>query len=238
VSPRLPRRRSLARRLLAIGVALLVVVIAGDRVAVLVADTAAATTLQHAENLTDRPSVRIDGFPFLTQLAGGEFDSIHATVHGLKVGDAGVVLRIESLTVHLHHVHVARDLRSARSDYSTATALVTYADLSQALGVSVRYAGAGRVTAVADVGAIPGLTVTTTATAAPRLSGETLEFTDLQVSVDGATVPQLATAYFSKLFGASFPLTGLPFGVQVRALAVGAGGVTVAMVATGLTYQR
>ncbi|MFF4837215.1 DUF2993 domain-containing protein [Streptomyces sp. NPDC001315] len=75
----------------ALRVLLIVVVILGvlfvvvDRVAVHFAEGEAADKLKTTEGLANTPDVSIDGFPFLTQVAGGELDDVEV---GIKDYDA------------------------------------------------------------------------------------------------------------------------------------------------------
>ena len=50
--------------------------VAVDRISVALAESAVATTLQNSQHLPSKPSVDIDGFPFLTQLASGNYSKI------------------------------------------------------------------------------------------------------------------------------------------------------------------
>ena len=234
---RKPRRKHWGRRLLVLAVVLIGLLVAADRVSLAVADTAAAVTLQRSQGLAARPDVSIDGFPFLTQLAAGSFDQIRVTAKNLTVGQAGVTLRIASLDVTLHHVHVARDFQSARSDFSTATALVTYADLSQTLGVTLGYAGAGRVHATTTI-TVAGVPVTGTATSGVQLTANSLTFTDPSVTVDGISVPPQMSSYFATVFRTAISLGGLPFGVHVDSVQASAAGIAVTLSAAGLTFHR
>jgi hypothetical protein len=236
---RAPVRRSrLGRALLVALVVLVGLLVAADRIGVLVAERAAATTLQRSQHLAQRPSVSIGGFPFLTQLATGNFDHVHVTADNLTLAAGNSQLRVARLDVTLRHVHVSRDFTSARSQFSTATALIHYPDLSRTLGTQLSYAGGGRVRASAAVGVIPGVAVPGTATAAVHVKGDALVFDDVQVSIAGQAVPSALSSYFTGLFGTAVSLSGLPFGVHVQSVDVQPGGVTIALSAAGLTFHR
>lgn len=232
---RRPARRRTGRTLLITLLVLAGLLVAADRVALVVAERTAAVTLQRSQHLAERPDVSIGGFPFLTQLATGNFDHITATVHGLAVGENGQQLRIDSLHVTLRHVHVARDFSSGRSDFSTATGLITYADLSRALGIALSYAGHGAVKATATV-SVAGATVTGSASARIALHGESLGFAD--PSVAGVALPAPIVAALNAVFDRTLPLTGLPFAVHVQSLLATKQGVQITLTAKGLTYSR
>lgn len=211
--------------------------VVADRVAVAVAESAAATTLQRSQNLPQRPSVSIGGFPFLTQLATGDYSSVTVRATDVPIRSGSTQLTITRLDVQLRDVHVNRSFTEARSTSSSATALITYADLSSLLHAKVAYAGGGRVRAAGSVD-VAGVAVDGSATAGVAVAGQTLHFTDVRVDVGGVTVPDALTNYLDQLLAAPVPLSGLPFGVRVTGVAAGASGVTIALTAPGLTFHR
>jgi hypothetical protein len=224
------------RRLL-IGVIVLVgLLVAADRIGVVVAEHAVAETVQRSQHLTHRPDVDIAGFPFLTQLAAGSFGKITLRDHDVTAGGHRA-LRLSAVTVTLHDVRVARDLDSATAAHTTATATVDYADLSSALGVTVRYAGDGRVRAKASTSVL-GEKVSGTVTARPQLRDGALAFASPRVSIGGAELPAAVTAALAKVFGAPLSLTGLPYGVTVRSVTVTATGIALGLTARNLTFRR
>lgn len=231
------RRRSPLRAVLVTLIVLAGLLVVADRGALALAENAAATTLQRSEHLDQRPQVSIEGFPFLTQLAAGHFGAVRVRADGVQVGDQSARLRIARVDITLRDVHVSRNFRTGRSDSATADALISYADLSAALDSHFTYAGNGRVRARGSV-SVAGVTVSGSATAAVRLSGDRLSFGDEQLEVGGIDVPQAVTAFFSRLFAASISLAGLPFGVHVDALHADASGIRIVLTAHGVTFSR
>src|SRR6201993_4230742 len=88
-------------RKLLIGVAVLaVLLVAADRISVAVAENQISGRLTSAYGLPDKPGVSIPGFPFLPQVAAGDYQQIDvsasqvpadgATLHDLKVHLSGV----------------------------------------------------------------------------------------------------------------------------------------------------
>jgi hypothetical protein len=234
-----PRRRSrLGRRLVIVLLVVLALLVAADRIADAVAEHEAASLLQRSQNLAHRPDVSVTGFPFLTQLASGTFDEIDVRADDLMVGDGSRQLRVRRLDVAMHHVHVARDFRSATSRSSTATAQIRYSDIASTLGVALAYAGDHRVRATHTV-TVAGVSVPASATAGVHQShsGE-LTFVDPKVTVAGQRVPAEVDSYFAGVFGTAISLRGLPFGVQVRSLSAGADGLSVRLTAQQLTFRR
>lgn len=238
-----PRRRRRRRGWLIALLVLAILLVAADRLGNAVAENQAAKTLQTSQHLADAPSVDIGGFPFLTQLAAGTFGEVTITATGVPIGNADRTLRVAAVTVHLHNVHIARDLSSVRAETATADAVVNYADLSRTLGVQMGFGGAsadgvGRVEATAST-TVAGRQVSGTVSAEVRASNtEGLSFVDQQVAVDGLSVPGAVTATLAGVFGAPIPLSHLPFGVNVLRVAADESGVTIRLSGRNLVFHR
>ncbi|MCU1659686.1 MAG: hypothetical protein JWO57_4342 [Pseudonocardiales bacterium] len=235
-------RRSIRRRRWVVGlVVVLGLLVGADRIAVALAERAAADTFQSSQHLTSRPSVSIGGFPFLTQLAAGTLDRVRVAARDIVVGSNGRTVRIAGLTAHLHRVHISRSLNSARAETADATALINYPDLSQTLGVTVSYAGVGsdgrgRVKATRSV-SVAGQQITGSVSAAVNISPDNvLSFVSPQVDVNGAALPPAVVDALQAAFAAPIPLVRLPFGLVVRSVTASPAGVTIALDGTNLRY--
>ena len=82
-APRRRRRWPLILLIIVVVLAGLLVVV--DRVAVHLADNEFATQIQK-QGFTTKPSVSIQGFPFLTQVAARDFKDVRITANGEKAG--------------------------------------------------------------------------------------------------------------------------------------------------------
>ncbi|MFJ8004531.1 LmeA family phospholipid-binding protein [Streptomyces fagopyri] len=111
-----------------------------DRVAVGFAENKAADRIKSSEGLATTPDVSIEGFPFLTQVAGGELDDVkigikdyEASAEGTKgtAGGAGTI-RIDSLNAEMHGVSFNGGYSSATADSASGSATVSYAELLKA----------------------------------------------------------------------------------------------------------
>jgi hypothetical protein len=234
--PPVRRRRRWGLRLLIALVVLVGLLVALDRIGVAVADRMAADALQRSQNLTHRPDVSIDGFPFLTQLAAEDFDQIEVGVDDLVVGSGNTTVTLTKLHMTLHDVQVSDSFHRATARSSTATALLTYAEITRVVKVPISYAGAGRVEAKAS-GTVAGVTVSGRVSAKPVLSDGTLRFADPRATVDGASIPG-ADAVLTAVLDHAVDLSHLPWGLHVRGLAARADGVSVTLTAANLTFQR
>ena len=130
--PRMRRRR---RRwpLITLIVIILVLVI-GDRAANAYTENQMASQMQSSLDLSGKPHVTIQGFPFLTQLAARDFRTVDINASNETAGPGGQ-LEIASLTATLHGMHI-HGLKSATVDQFNASALITFTALANAGGVS------------------------------------------------------------------------------------------------------
>ena len=119
------------------------------------------------------------------------------------------------------------------------TAVLSYAELSRALGVKLGYAGGGRVQASKTVQAL-GQSVTGTASADVGVAGgDELTFSSVRVGLSqgGVTVPKEVTDQFASLFENKLSLRGLPFHLRIQSLVADEDGVHIAATARGLTLN-
>jgi hypothetical protein len=221
-----------------VGVAALLVgvlLLALDRIGVYIAERAAADTLESSQHLASRPSVHIDGFPFLTQLASGKYDRITVTADEVPIGQATQPLLISRLTVVLHDLTVSRSFHDFHADTASARAEIPLAELGRTLGVRLSYAGNGRIRATKTV-TVAGESLRATVTTRPLLTGGALTFADTSVADLGAIGSAVADS-LARIFAIAIPLQGVPFHVHVQSLEVTAGGVTLGLAGRDLSYS-
>ncbi|MET7701771.1 DUF2993 domain-containing protein [Streptomyces sp. NPDC005485] len=127
----------------ALRILLIVVVILGglfviaDRVAVGFAEDKAADKIKTSEGLSNTPDVSIAGFPFLTQVAGGELDNVKIGIKSYEAatdgtGASAAKIRIDDLSAEMHGVVFDGDYSSATADSASGTASVAYDELLKA----------------------------------------------------------------------------------------------------------
>ncbi|MGX1914047.1 LmeA family phospholipid-binding protein [Streptomyces phaeochromogenes] len=135
----------------ALRILLIVTVILGglfiiaDRVAVGFAEDEAADRLKTNEGLATTPSVSIKGFPFLTQVVGGELDEVEVGIKNYEADTSGTTvgtgtangttpdkIRIDDLTAQMRGVAFSGDYSSAKAASATGTATISYDELLKA----------------------------------------------------------------------------------------------------------
>jgi hypothetical protein len=232
------RRRRWPLRLLIALIVLVLLVVAADRVALLVAERLAGDAFQQSQDLPGRPSVSIAGFPFLTQVASGDYDDVRVDAKGLVVGQAEHPLRLADLKVDLHQVVVTNSFHDFHARTGSAAATVSYAELSKTLGAQISYAGSGRIRAAKTIAA-QGRSVPATASAVVTASSATgLTFHNVQVDVAGFPLPADVTDSFHRTFTIPIPLGNLPFGITVQRVDTTAAGIVIHLLGHDLSYSR
>lgn len=105
-----------------------------DRVAVNFAENEAAERLRTSEGLTSTPDVSIEGFPFLTQVAGGELDEVEVGIPDYEAsgGEGGDGVRITDLKADMRGVVFSGDFGSATARSATGSAVIPYGELLKA----------------------------------------------------------------------------------------------------------
>lgn len=227
----------MVRRLVIGVIVLIALLVAADRIGNVIAEHTVAKTVQDSQHLEHQPDVDIAGFPFLTQLAAGKFGKVTLRDHDVTAGSGRRALHLSQVTVVLRDVRVARDFSSATAGHTTANAVASYADLSSALGVTVSYAGNGRVRARAST-SVQGQTVSGAVTARPVVRSGALAFGSARVSVAGAQLPSPVSQALANVFGAPLSFAGLPYGLSVRSVSAGADGLDLVLGGRNLTFHR
>ena len=128
-----PRRR---RRRGWIGLVVVLVVLAvlfviGDQMAKAYAQNTIAGQIQSSSGMSAKPSVSIEGFPFLTQVAAHDVGVIDVSANNVQAGK----FDISSVTAKATGVHLNSSFGGATVDQIHGTARITFASLEQGLGV-------------------------------------------------------------------------------------------------------
>jgi hypothetical protein len=222
-------------------VVVLIAVLAGlDRVAVLYAQSRVAANIRVSQQLSGTPHVTIHGFPFLTQLFGGTYDDIEASMSDVHRGS----LTLTRIDVHLHRAHVpfgdvmSNSVNSVPVERIDGTVTIGYADLADAgrTGLTLAYDGKGgvRVTGTVRAG---GAGITAEATGRIATEGRRIAVTVDHVTVAGQPAPAAVAAAVRQTFSFSVALPSLPFDIELRSVQATARGIVVAAVGHGITLR-
>lgn len=125
------------RKLIIAVLAVVALVVAADFAAAAAAEHMVATQLRQQAGLSRDPSVRITGFPFLTQALAGRYSAIEVRASGLSVQrlhDLGVEATLHDVDARLSQVSTGH-LQSVRVAQVDGRVRITDSDLGQAIGL-------------------------------------------------------------------------------------------------------
>ncbi|OEJ95229.1 LmeA family phospholipid-binding protein [Streptomyces thermolilacinus] len=135
------------RTLLIIAVVLGGLFTIADRLAVAAAESEAADRVQARQGLSTAPDVAIRGFPFLTQIMGGELDQVDVAMTGVEATAGGRTVRVGELNAELRGVRLENGYSRAVAASATGTARISYEELRKASDndVVLGYGGDGKL---------------------------------------------------------------------------------------------
>lgn len=233
-APPPPRRRHRVRRLV---IALFIVIVLAILLAIANFVGKAVAENDMADQFTAngfpvRPSVNIEGFPFLTQIVGKDFKEVAITASDIPAGP----VTIASLNATATGMHLNSSWNGATIDHLTATAFVPLSSLTG--GIASELGDAASLTAVPDG---PDKLKVTGSVLGVSASGvvEIKQTGPQQITVELPTSGGLVGTLFGS--AASFPINlpaGVPPSLRITGLTLNASGLTLSAAATNATFSK
>lgn len=224
------------RKLLIAVIVIVVLLVAADRVAAVVADRQIASRVASSYHLPSKPSVSVQGFPFLTQVASGNYHEIDLSIG--QVSSNGV--QVDNLVAHLMGVHApVRDLVGGNSSGVTAaqvagTGTVPLSSVQSRVPRGVQLSQDGGALRMSGTVSYLGVSVPVSAVAALGASPSGITVTPTRISLgSGVNAP---TSAVSGQFRFTIPVTGLPLHLSVTSVSVTPAGVQVSVSATNVAF--
>jgi hypothetical protein len=226
-------------RKLLIGAAVLVVLlVAADRISAAVAENQISNRLTSAYGLPDKPGVSITGFPFLTQVAAGDYQQIDvsasqvpadgATLHDLKIRLSGV------------HATVSQVLGNGSSmvtaDRAAGSAMVGFGTVGRRFPGGFRLHPDGKNLSVSGRLAYHGAHIPVSATVTLGVSDSGIRVTPVRVDVPG--LPGLPVSAYSSQLRIVVPLSTLPLHLHLTSVHVTPDGLRIAASARYVQFAR
>ena len=222
-------RRSVIALFIVIVIAILLLI--GNFVGKAVAENDMADQFS-ANGLPVRPSVNIEGFPFLTQVAERDFRKVVITASNIPAGP----VTISTLNATITGMHLNSSWNGATIDHLTATAFISLSSLTD--GISSELGGAASLTAVQDgpnklkiTGSVLGLSA----------SGEVIikQTGPQQITIELPTTGGLVSSLLGS--ATSFPINlpaGVPPSLRITRLTLNGQGLTLTAAATDATFSK
>ena len=226
-------------RKLLIGVAVLaVLLVAADRISVAVAENQISDRLTSAYGLPDKPGVSITGFPFLTQVAAGDYQQIDVSASQVPADGA----TLHDLTVRLRDVHatVGQVLGNGSSmvtaDQAAGSAMVGFGTVDRRLPGGLRLHADGKDLSVSGRLAYHGVHIPVSATVAVGVSDSGIKVSPVRVNVAG--LPGLPVSAYSSQLHIVVPLSTLPLHLHLTSVHVTPDGLRIAASARHVQFAR
>jgi hypothetical protein len=222
-----PRRRRRGRGWIALLVTLVVLAVlfvVADRVAKAYAQNMIASKIQ-SDGFPTKPSVTIEGFPFLTQVAARDIRTIDMSASDVQEGK----LDISSVHATATGVHINSSFNGATINHISGTALISFSSI-------VNATGAQGITISADPSAGPNAASVSagplTATAQVVRSGTN------QISIRMEGVAGIPASVIGSLPNYTFNVPHLPAGLKVQSVSVTEQGISINIAAQNTTLSQ
>ena len=224
------------RKLLIVVIILAGLLVAADRIGVVVADHEIASRIQSAYQLPSKPSVSVHGFPFLTQVVSGHYNQIDVSTGQLTTQGVTVdhlVAKLTGVRAPMSDLmgHGSATISAA---HVSGTATVPFASVRRRLPAGVQLSQDGSALRLAGTVRYLGLSVPVTADAALSPSGAGIAVTPTRITV--ANGSSVLSSLISGQFRFVVPVTGLPLHLAIKSVSVVQGGVRVTAAATNVAF--
>jgi len=231
--PTPPRRRRRRRRgtgLIITLVVILVLLFVGDQVAKAVAQNEIAQKIE-SSGLNTKPSVKIEGWPFLTQIASRDLKAIDISAHNVTAGGSMVPV---CCAARATGVHLNSSFNGATIDQINGSATITFAAIANVIpipGLTLSpdpAKGPDAVQLNTDVGGATGTIKQTSSNVITLQLGSLTGLAGLLSGITGSNVAQSYTIDIPKL----------PAGLVVRSVDVTSQGIVATASASNTTLTQ
>lgn len=224
------RRRPVRRTVISLFIIVVVAVLLfiGDWVGRMIAENDMASQFT-ANGFPVKPSVSIEGFPFLTQVAERDFRLVEISAANVPAGP----VTISSLHATLTGMHLSSSWNGATIDQISATAFVSFGALASAgdlggTGITAAQAGPDRLKITAGLGGV----------VSASLQAQVLQTGPRQITIkvlDNGGISSLLSSFGSYSF--SLP-AGVPPSLRITGLTLSPAGLTVSASAAHATFSE
>jgi hypothetical protein len=228
------RRRRRGPRIVLITVIVIIgLLVAADFAAKAYTENQMASQVQTSLGLSGKPKVTIQGFPFLTQLAARDFNTVNVTASNETIDVNSVasrVLELASLNAVLHGMHI-HGFHSATVDQFNATALVTFTALGAVGGlpssVMLTQDGPNQIKATISLGPLSMSAIAEVTQSGPN-----------QIDVKVINASGIPPSALGNLSNFTVTIPKLPAGVTITSVSVTQQGVQLTAAGRNTTFSQ
>ncbi|MET1004418.1 MAG: DUF2993 domain-containing protein [Propionibacteriaceae bacterium] len=235
------RRGSGARSGLAfvlVGALLAALVVGGDRLAVALVENQVSRRLQTDLGTPTRPSVDIEGFPFLTQLLRLTLRSVHVVATDVTPTGADTT-PLKQVDLRMLGVTTQDRFQTFTAGQVDGTATLDYPTAQRLIGLPVAYAPDGRIE-VSIQTRIVSVPVTATIIGVPEVDvdDQTLTVSDPEITVAGVEVPERTSQALLETLLKPVPISGVPFGLKLGDITPTPDGLVAVVTGENVTFSQ
>lgn len=210
------------------------IVIAADRLGLMVAQNEIAKKVAAQYRLDHDPTVKIKGFPFISQALEGRYHEIdidvgELTEHGLHL--TGATVDLKDVRAPLSDA-VRGDASNLVAGTVTSTATIAYKDVDKEAPDGLKVSAQGPALQVRGPVTMLGMTRNVTATVTIQPTGRSVRVVPQSVTTGGRQVP---LALVQQAFTFTMPVRGLPADARISSVKVLPDGLRVAATAQDVT---
>jgi hypothetical protein len=213
-------------------IVLAILLVIGDRVALAITENEMASQFT-ANGFPVKPSVTIEGFPFLTQLVAKDFKKVDISATNIPAGP--VTISTLRATITGFHISSFSSSATARVDHVTATAFISFGALAAAgglgnTGITVTPDGTNKLKITAGLG---GIVSDTEVAQITQTGPQTISIKLLPSS--GGVLGSLLGSFASYSF--TLP-KGVPASLRITGLTLNTQGLTLSAAASNATFSK
>lgn len=205
------------RKLLIAVVVVVGVLVAADRILLVVTEHQVSNKLATSYNLPQKPGVSIHGFPFLTEVASGTYQQVDVSVGSIENNNVPV----QNLDAQFTSVHaplkqmIGNGTATITADQATGTAIVPYSAVNQHLPNGVTVSDDGSNLKMSGSTSYLGRQVPFSATAAVGVTGNGISISPKDVKIDGqGGIPASVVGPLT----VALPLSNLPMHLSLNSV--------------------
>jgi hypothetical protein len=232
-----PRRRHRAlRNTIIVILALIVLFVVGDRLAVLYAQNQVAQQFKEQGGFEGTPSVSIKGFPFLTQVIAHNIHEITITSDKIKAGP----VTITNLNADITDVKLNGGFTAGTIGHLDGQALIPFSGLTSALGgelggnlgdlasgVTIKAAGDNKIKASFDLLIVSG-------SATLKVTREPGNKIHIQLLSSNGLPSQIT----DQLKDLTVPIPALPLGMKIQRIQVNGAGISIHVIGNNVKFTQ
>jgi hypothetical protein len=206
----------------------------GDRVALAITENEMASQFT-ANGFPVKPSVTIEGIPFLTQLIAKDFKKVDISASNIPAGP--VTISTLSATITGMHISSFSNSATARVDHVTATAFISFGALAAAggldgTGITVTPDGTNKLKITAGIGPVSATEEAQITQTGPQTISVKL------LPGSGGALGSLGSL-LSTFASFSFTLPpGVPASLRITGLTLNTKGLTLSAAASNATFSK